>query len=114
MLVFRVGIHKLLVRIANREDPDLKKKSDLGLLCLSLPFWQATSVPNFRTFTVGSDRQKIREQKILSINFNICFGCAKNVSLRRFFCFVCMFDLIPSTIFQLNRDGSPWVEPVLS
>ena len=31
-------------------------------------------------------------------------------------CFV-LFDLIlyvPSTIFQLNRDGSSWVEPVLS
>ena len=33
------------------------------------------------------------------------------------FCFVCLFDLIlnvPSTIFQLNRDRSSWVEPVLS
>ena len=32
-------------------------------------------------------------------------------------CFVCVFDLIlyvPSTIFQFNRDGSSWVEPVLS
>ena len=31
--------------------------------------------------------------------------------------FVCLFDLIlyvPSTIFQLNRDESFWVEPVLS
>ena len=31
--------------------------------------------------------------------------------------FVCLFDLIlyiPSTIFQLNRDGSSWVEPLLS
>ena len=31
--------------------------------------------------------------------------------------FVCLFDLIlyvQSTIFQLNRDGSSWVEPVLS
>ena len=31
--------------------------------------------------------------------------------------FVCLFDLIlyvPSAIFQLNRDGSSWVEPVLS
>ena len=31
--------------------------------------------------------------------------------------FVCLFDLIlyvPSTIFQLNRDGSSWVEPVLN
>ena len=33
----------------------------------------------------------------------------------RIFCF--LFDLIlyvPSTIFQLNRDGSSWVKPVLS
>ena len=31
--------------------------------------------------------------------------------------FLCLFDLIlyiPSTIFQLCRDGSSWVEPVLS
>ena len=31
--------------------------------------------------------------------------------------FVCLFDLIlyvPPPIFQLNRDGSSWVEPVLS
>ena len=31
--------------------------------------------------------------------------------------FVCLFDLIlyvPSTIFQLYRDGSSWVESVLS
>ena len=31
--------------------------------------------------------------------------------------FFVLFDLIlyvPSTIFQLNRDGSSWVEPVLS
>ena len=31
--------------------------------------------------------------------------------------FVCLFDLIlwvPSTIFKLNRDGSSWVETVLS
>ena len=33
------------------------------------------------------------------------------------FVLFCLFDLIlcvPSTIFQLNRDGSAWVEPVLS
>ena len=31
--------------------------------------------------------------------------------------YVCLFDFIlyvPSTIFQLYRDGSSWVEPVLS
>ena len=40
----------MLVRITNREDPD---QSDLGLHCLSRPFWQATSVQNFRTFSVA-------------------------------------------------------------
>ena len=29
------GIHKMLARIADREDPD---QTDLGLLCLSMPF----------------------------------------------------------------------------
>ena len=44
MLDIRTGIHKLLVRIANREDLDLKKQFDLDLHCLSMPFRQATSV----------------------------------------------------------------------
>ena len=41
---------------------------------------------------------------------------ADDKSLRRLVLF-CLFDLIlyvPSTIFQLNMDGSSWVEPVLS
>ena len=57
MLAFRAGIHKFLVRIANREDKTLirlllKKQPDLGLPCLSRPFWQATSVQNFKTFRI--------------------------------------------------------------
>ena len=44
MLVFRAGIHKMLVRIANREDPFQRKQSDIGLHRLSRPFWQATCV----------------------------------------------------------------------
>ena len=36
MLVTRAGIHKMLVRIANSEDPD-QKQFDLGLHCLSVP-----------------------------------------------------------------------------
>ena len=36
----------MLVRIANREDPDQTASSDLGLLCLSRPFWLATSGKN--------------------------------------------------------------------
>ena len=43
-------------------------------------------------------------------------GLLSIISSRLFVClFVCLFDLIlhvPSTIFQLNRDGSSWVEPV--
>ena len=41
--------------------------------------------------------------------------CDRNKSMTRVF--VCLFGLIlyvPSTIFQLYRDGSSWVEPVLS
>ena len=50
-LVSRVRIYKILLRMANREDPDdiaLQKQSDLGLHGLSRPFWQATSGQNFR------------------------------------------------------------------
>ena len=42
----------MLVRMANREDPDQTASSDLGLPCLFRPFWQATSVRNFIMFTV--------------------------------------------------------------
>ena len=58
----------MLVRIANRQDPDetasseavcffrssllLQKQSDLGLHCLSRPFWQAISVQIIRTSTI--------------------------------------------------------------
>ena len=41
----------------------------------------------------------------------------EDVSIVLFSLEICLFDLIlyvPSTIFQLNRDGSSWVEPVLS
>ena len=44
-------------------------------------------------------------------------GRADITAKSRCFLFVCLFDLIlyvPSTIFQLCRDGSSWVKPVLS
>ena len=44
-LLIRAGIHKMLVRIANREDPDQTAASEaVGLYCLFRPFWQAISV----------------------------------------------------------------------
>ena len=51
ILAFRDGIHKMLARIANSKGPD-QTASDLGLCCLSRPFWQANNAQNFRTFTV--------------------------------------------------------------
>ena len=46
----------------------------------------------------------------LEVTFNI-------ISILLLYMDVCLFVLIlyvPSTIFQLYRDGSSWVEPVLS
>ena len=57
MVVIRAGIKKMLVRIANREEPDLTVSSDLGLPCLPRPFYKATSVGNFRTYTVNYQEQ---------------------------------------------------------
>ena len=42
----------MLVRIANREDPDQTASSDLGLHHLSRRHWQAAIVPNFRISSV--------------------------------------------------------------
>ena len=44
MLVIKAGIHKVLVTLANRGDPDqtASKQSDLGLHCLSKPLWHTT------------------------------------------------------------------------
>ena len=47
MLVIRTEFYKMLANKANREDTDQNassENSDLGLPCLSVPFWQATSV----------------------------------------------------------------------
>ena len=47
----------------------------------------------------------------------ICLSVCLYGSQKRCVCVCVLCDLIlyvPSTIFQLNRDGSSWVEPVLS
>ena len=56
MLVFGDGIHKMLVSKQTGKTLIrllLKTQSDLGLRCLSRLFWQASSVQNFRKFTVA-------------------------------------------------------------
>ena len=50
MLVIRTGVHKILVRIVNREDPD---QTVLGPHCLSKPFWQGASVQNFKHISLS-------------------------------------------------------------
>ena len=52
-LVIRAGINKMLVRIANSEDPD-QKQSDQGLHWLATSFSQSTSVWNVRTSRVSA------------------------------------------------------------
>ena len=81
MLVIKLKIHKLLVRIANKKDPD-QTQSDLGLHCLSRPFWQTASFPNFRTSNVPCILNFIISAKLHSYNpFSLrvaktlqCFG----------------------------------------
>ena len=56
---------------------------------------------------------KVSEHMYL-LTFSFYFG---SLCLCLLVLFVCLFDLIlyvPSAIFQLNRDGSSWAEPVLS
>ena len=38
MLVIRAGIQKMLVTIANREDPDRTASIGMGVHCLFMPF----------------------------------------------------------------------------
>ena len=45
-------MNNFLIVFSNKTLIYLQKQSDLSLPCLSRPFWQATRVGNFRTFTV--------------------------------------------------------------
>ena len=56
-------------------------------------------------------------RKRLKLIGHCIFKGPLRLSIRPIQCFVCLFDLIlyvPSTFFQLYRDGSSLVEPVLS
>ena len=64
--------------------------------------------------TVRSPCISISKLKMLTFYFNILIEI-KFLTTEQYI--VCLFDLIlyvPSTIFQLYRDGSSWDEPVLS
>ena len=57
----------------------------------------------------------------MHVSYFVVKLCMFNILLSNYACFlfvfVCLFDFIqyvPSTIFQVNMDGSSWVEPVQS
>ena len=53
---------------------------------------------------------------LIKLTYFLHNECSHIEDVHLVFCFV-LFALmfyVPSTIFQLNRDGSYWVEPVLS
>ena len=62
----------------------------------------------------GNKRESVGEQERIWVRTE---NVGTDLDLSLFVFLVCLLDLIlnvPSTIFQLNRDGSSWVEPVLS
>ena len=62
LLINYISIEMVVIRDAcqnsKREDPGQTASSDLGLRCLSRPFWQATSVQDFRTSTISKFKSK--------------------------------------------------------
>ena len=68
----------------------LQKQSDLGMHCLPRSFWQATSVQNFRTFTVLIGNECFCEQKS-SVGFHLRPNCCQSNCL-----WVCSIDLVLS------------------
>ena len=60
--------------------------------------------------------REYHEEQFCEIILNLDQWFKRKCCLKDFLLFV-LFDLIlyvPSTIFQLTKDGSSWVEPVLS
>ena len=72
--------------------------------------------------TYSNMMKRVESKKCRSLYVITLRQCQKSILMPQYgilasSCFVCLFDLIiyvPSTIFQLNRDGSSWVVPVLS
>ena len=70
----------LMIKLHNTDIHDqylirllLQSQSDLGLHCLSRPFCQATSVQNFRTFTVSGVLKKetlLMDLTVFAISFD--------------------------------------------
>ena len=76
MLIIRTEIHKVFVRIANREDPD-QSLIWVCAVCLGL-FWQATSVQNLSTFTVPLVKVGSRQVQSFYFVWSVHVQCSSN------------------------------------
>ena len=97
-LVIRTGIHKMLVRITNRVEPDQTASAVWSGSELSSFFWQAASVLSFRTFTIQVNKI---EREIPSY----CWTSVVIVMVRLLFLFHCLFLVklfINSSLFKLK------------
>ena len=74
-----------------------------GLLCSKGLSTKISSSGSFRSYPIAI--QIIEAQSHLN---KVIFLC------MYLFCLIDLILYVPSTIFQLCRDGSAWVEPVLS
>ena len=73
-------------------------------------------LPNCQRVDNAASLWKVIYQGVFNIYIlttNNIFGCVPN-GIKYCYLFVCLILYVPSTIFQLNRDGSTSVEPVLS
>ena len=88
MLVIKAGIHKMFVRIVNREDPDL------SLHCLNRPFWQVFSFQNFRKFT-ENDLKHIFDNYHYHMDLSI-YLFHPDVLVRHFCVYLLHLQFLPS------------------
>ena len=95
------NVHMCYIGVAEGKNENLKKEGKTGVCILIFIYTIHFAYPQVYTNFITL-KQVVAEKTV-----------TKNVHM----CYIVLFDLflyVPSTIFQLCRDGSSWVEPVLS
>ena len=85
------------------------------MLCRNGPICKVKHL-NIREFNEKNSNERQHVEKVKFVPTKLPIYQLLTITDYQTWCF-CLFDLIlyvSSTIFQLNRDGSSWVEPVLS
>ena len=93
----------------------------LSPFSLNLPLYEHKKRPSYQQTKLGGKElilsYLISSKQMIGNSVDTEEVIFLQVSLYIYIFMICLFDLIlnvPSTIFQLYRDGSSWVEPVLS